>query len=297
LEEDGMSSGYRIEELSGLAGSPAAGQVPNGGRRVPAGDIQLHVTEAGSGPALVWLHGAGPGASGMSNFRQNLGAFAGYRNLVFDLPRFGGSDKPVLSEPFAPYAAARLAAALDGLRIGRASLVGNSMGGAVAMKLAADRPDLVDRLVLMAPAGTTPDDWAGGVPEGLLAIVQWMHQGPSRELVERFARLQVYDPSVLTEDLIRERLAAASDPAIVETNPQTNPVPGDLKPDLPRIEAPALLLWGREDRFIPLEWALEALRGIPDAELRVIPRCGHWVQFERRELFDRAAGEFLGGVR
>jgi 4,5:9,10-diseco-3-hydroxy-5,9,17-trioxoandrosta-1(10),2-diene-4-oate hydrolase len=292
-----MSSGYRIEELSALAASRAGGPEPPGGRRVPAGDIALHVTEVGSGPALVWLHGAGPGATGMSNFRRNLAAFAGYRSLVFDLPRFGRSDKPVLSEPFAPYAAARLAAALDELGVARASIVGNSMGGAVAMKLAADRPDLVDRLVLMAPVGTTPDDWSGGIPEGLMAIVEWMRQGPSRELVERFARLQVHDPAVLTGELIQERLEAASDPAVVATNPETNPAPGDLKPDLARIEAPALLLWGREDRFIPLEWALTALRGIPDAELRVIPRCGHWVQYERPELFNRAAGEFLGGGR
>jgi 4,5:9,10-diseco-3-hydroxy-5,9,17-trioxoandrosta-1(10),2-diene-4-oate hydrolase len=293
-----MSTGYRVEELVGLSGPPAAGgPVPSRGRLVPAGDIELHVTAVGDGPALVWLHGAGPGASGMSNFRQNLRAFAGYRSLVFDLPRFGGSDKPVLTEPFAPYAAARVAAALEGLGVARASFIGNSMGGAVAMKLAADRPDLVDRLVLMAPVGTTPDDWSGGIPEGLLAIVEWMQQGPSRELVERFARLQVYDPAVLTEELIQERLGAAADPVVVATNPRTVAAPGDLKPDLARIEAPALLLWGREDRFIPLEWALTALRGIPDAELRVIPRCGHWVQFEHAELFDRVAGDFLRGRR
>jgi 4,5:9,10-diseco-3-hydroxy-5,9,17-trioxoandrosta-1(10),2-diene-4-oate hydrolase len=262
-------------------------------RRVPAGDIELNVSEVGEGPALVWLHGAGPGATGMANFRANLEAFSGHRNLVFDLPRFGKSDKPVLSEFFAPYAAQRVAAALDGLGVERFSLIGNSMGGATAIKLAADHPDRVGRLVLMAAVGTAPDDWDGGIPPGLLKIAEWMHNGPSEQLIREFAELQVYNRAVLNDELLSERLAGASDPEIVETNPQTNPLPGDLKPDLVKVEAPTLMLWGREDHFIPLEWALVALRGIENAELRVIPRCGHWVQFEHPDFFNRTVTKFL----
>lgn len=272
-------------------------------RRVPAGDISLHVTETDptntdpTRPALVWLHGSGPGATGMSNFAQNLPAFSGYRNLVFDLPRFGESDKPVLSlerdEFFAPYAASRIAAALEGLGVERYSVIGNSMGGATAIKLAADHPDRVEKLVLMAAAGTAPRGWDGGLPPGLQKIAEWLFNGPSERLIREFAELQVHDPSVLTDELLEQRLRNASDPEVVATNPQSNLLPGDLLDELPRITAPALLLWGREDRFIPLEWALAALRGIPDAQLRVIPFCGHWVQFEHRELFDRVVNDFL----
>jgi 4,5:9,10-diseco-3-hydroxy-5,9,17-trioxoandrosta-1(10),2-diene-4-oate hydrolase len=266
-------------------------------RLVPAGDIRLHVTEIGEGPALVWLHGAGPGATGMSNFRQNLPAFADRRNLVFDLPRFGRSDAPVLSleagEFFAPYAAAAVAEALDALGVERCSVIGNSMGGATALKLAADHPELVDRLVLMAPAGTAPPDWDGGVPPGLMKIAEWMWNGPSEQLIREFAELQVHDPSLLTDTLLAERLRGASDPDVVATNPVTNGLPGDLNGDLPNVLAPTLLLWGREDVFIPLEWGLHALRGLPDAELRVLPACGHWVQFEHADRFDRIVTEFL----
>jgi len=265
-------------------------------RRVPAGAIELNVAGVGDGPALVWLHGAGPGATGLSNFRQNLPAFSGMRNLVFDLPRFGRSDKPVLpfdGAGFGPYAAAAVAAALEQLGVQRCSVIGNSMGGATAIKLAADHPELVERLVLMAPAGTAPAGWDGGVPPGLMKIVEWMHAGPSKQLIREFAELQVYDTSKLTEELLAERLRGASDPEIVATNTQTNPMPGDLNPDMPNVKAPTLLLWGREDHFIPLEWGLNALRSIPDAQLRVIPFCGHWVQFEHTDFFNAVVREHL----
>jgi len=264
---------------------------------VKAGDIRLHVTEAGEGPVLVWLHGAGPGATGMSNFRQNLEAFPGFRNLVFDLPRFGRSDKPVLvrdeGEFFAAYSAPRLAAALTELGVEHCSVIGNSNGGAVAIKLAADNPRLIGRLVLMAAAGTAPSDWDGGFTPGLLKIGEWLWNGPSEQLIREFAELQVYDPAVLTDELLAERLERASDPEIVATNKESNLLPGDLNADMSNIGAPTLLLWGREDNFIPLEFALNALRSIPDAELRVIPRCGHWVQFEHRERFNEMVSDFL----
>lgn len=263
------------------------------GSRVRALDLHLHATELGSGPPLVWLHGGGPGASGWSNFRGNAPEFPDFRNLVLDLPRFGRSEKPVIDEPLIPFMAARVAAALDALDVHRATVVGNSLGGGVAVRLAAERPDLVDRLVLMAAAGTIPAGWDGGMPEGLAAIDDVIRHGPSRERIERFTRLMVVDESLVTDELIDERLAAASDPEIVERNKGFEPVVGDNTPVLGDVRARALLLWGREDRFIPLEWALVALRGLPEAELRVVPHCGHWMQVEQRDLFNRTVRSVL----
>jgi 4,5:9,10-diseco-3-hydroxy-5,9,17-trioxoandrosta-1(10),2-diene-4-oate hydrolase len=256
--------------------------------------VRLHYTEIGAGRPLVWLHGAGPGASGMSNFVRNVGAFDGFRNLVFDFPRYGRSDKPIIpaGDPVIAYNARQIAAALDALGVAGACFVGNSLGGGVATKIAIDRPDLVDRLVLMAGAGTRPDDEEGLSP-GLTHLFAWFTRGGGRAEVEAFVRTQVHDPSVITEALIDERWERARDPETVATNPDSGMVPGDLKPELHRVAAPTLLLWGREDRVIPLHWGLELLRGIDDATLHVIPHCGHWIQYEHPDRFNRLVREFL----
>jgi pimeloyl-ACP methyl ester carboxylesterase len=175
----------------------------------------------------------------------------------------------------------------------RAAPSAPTAASAAAAARAAAHPDQVDRLALMAAVGTAPAQWQVAIPVGILKIAQWLAEGTREQLIREFAELQVYDSSVLTEELLRERTVAASDPEIVATNAATNMLPGDLNPDMPKITAPTLLLWGREDNFIPLEWALNALRSIPNAELRVIPFCGHWMQFERQDFFNAAVREHL----
>jgi pimeloyl-ACP methyl ester carboxylesterase len=104
--------------------------------------------------------------------------------------------------------------------------------------------------------------------------------------------IAVYDTSLATDALIDERYNAS-----LAVHPEL-PVPpnfGDLTPDLPGIKAPTLLLWGREDQTVPLTWAPRILNGIPDAELRVLPNCRHWVQYEKALEFDHIVREFLAG--
>lgn len=123
---------------------------------VDAGDAQLACTDVGSGSPVVWLHGSGPGATGMTNFGGNLAAFEDYRNIVVDLPGWGSSPRPATDEPLIFHAAERVCRAMTALGVERAHLVGNSYGGAVAMRMAMRCPERVDRLVLMAPAGSSP---------------------------------------------------------------------------------------------------------------------------------------------
>jgi 4,5:9,10-diseco-3-hydroxy-5,9,17-trioxoandrosta-1(10),2-diene-4-oate hydrolase len=257
---------------------------------VPADGISLHVAEFGEGHPLVWLHGSGPGATGMSNFGPNLPSFGGFRNLVFDLPRYGRSDAPVIEEPLIGYAARQVATALENLGVERAHLLGNSFGGSTAIRIAADRPELVGRLISMG--GSARPDGTFEWPEGLRTLFEYMRSPePDRDLLEGFVRTMVVDQSLVTDELIDSRLEASR-----PMHPEIRVVPpdqGDLKPHLGKVRAPTLLIWGREDRFIPLEWALITLRGIENASLHVIPDCGHWVQVDAKEEFERLVTDFL----
>jgi 4,5:9,10-diseco-3-hydroxy-5,9,17-trioxoandrosta-1(10),2-diene-4-oate hydrolase len=258
---------------------------------VEIGGTHLAYTEYGRGEAAIWLHGSGPGATGMSNFGGNVPAFPDYRNIVVDLPGWGGSPRHT-QEPLLFHAADQVVAAMDALGIQRAHLIGNSYGGGVAMRIAVTRPTRVGRVVLMAPGGVLPPD-APPWPAGLQHLFGYMAEPkPSREAMAAFVKLMVYDESLATDELIDERYEAS-----LAAHPEL-PIPpnfGDITPDLPRIGAPVLLLWGREDQTVPLTWAPALLNGIPDAELRVLPHCRHWVQYERAPDFNRIVREFLAG--
>ncbi len=258
---------------------------------VNVGDSRLAYTETGTGTPVIWLHGSGPGATGMSNFGGNMPAFQDYRNILIDLPGWGGSPRDT-QEPLIFHAAEVVTGAMRALGINKAHLVGNSYGGGVAMRIAVTDPDRVDRLVLMAPGGVLP----AGVPSwpvGLQHLFDYMAAPkPSREAMAAFVRHMVYDTSLATDALIDERYNAS-----LAVHPEL-PVPpnfGDITPDLPSIKAPTLLVWGRDDQTVPLTWALRILNGIPDAELRVLPNCRHWVQYEKALEFNRIVREFLAG--
>ncbi|MBB4689186.1 alpha/beta fold hydrolase [Amycolatopsis jiangsuensis] len=256
------------------------------------GDTRLAYTETGTGAPVVWLHGSGPGATGMSNFGGNLAAFGDHRNIVVDLPGWGASPRPETAEPLIFHAAEQVCRTMTSLGIERAHLVGNSYGGGVAMRIATRYPERVDRLVLMAPGGVLPAD-APPWPVGLERLFGYMAADePSREAMAEFVRLMVYDETLATAELIDERYESS-----LRVHPEL-PIPpnfGDLTPDLSRIDAPTLLVWGREDQTVPLTWAPKLLAGIPNAELRVLPHCRHWVQYERAPEFNHLVREFLRG--
>lgn len=263
-------------------------------RLVDAGDRQLHVTITGSGPPVVWLHGGGPGASGMSNFQVNLESFGDFTNFVFDFPRYGRSGREPVAGEIIGHATRGIVHALDALGIDRVSAIGNSLGGGVAARMAAEHPERIDRLVLMAPAGGMPDDMKlpEDLPVGLKALFGYFVEGPDRERMREFCRLMVSDQSLVTEELVRSRYEASDrEPEIDMADGP--PVLGDNKPLLGSIAAPTLCLWGREDNFLPVEWAMTFVRGISDCRLIVEPYCGHWVQYERRDAFNRFVGDFL----
>ncbi|MGK8506495.1 alpha/beta fold hydrolase [Nocardia asiatica] len=271
-------------------------------RRSRAGGLTLRYHEAGSGAPLVLLHGSGPGVSGWADFGANLPALAGrFRCLIVDQPGFGASDRPeVYERNYLRISADAVLSLLDDLDLECAHLLGNSMGGAVAALLALEHPERVDRLVLMAPGGVGVNVLGPEPSEGITRLLEFNAE-PTRERLLPWLRTMVSNPATLTDELIDARLVAASDPAAVAAlrdayatfaDPAlAEPIP--LWARLRGLRAETLILWGRDDRVTPVEAALLPARQIPNADLRVFARCGHWVQIERKPAFERAVTDFL----
>ncbi|GAA4545220.1 alpha/beta hydrolase [Pseudonocardia xishanensis] len=264
--------------------------------------IQYHL--AGSGRALLLLHGSGPGVSGWANFGPNVPAFSEHFQVVIpDQPGFGKSYRPDLSVPYTTTSIAAILRLLDAEGIDRVDIVGNSLGGAVATQLTLDHPDRVRRLVLMGPGGISPPLLAPLPTEGIRLLVEFC-EDPTRERLVTWMRAMVGDQAFLTEERVERRWQTASAPggtdfvrdffraamATMSKGPGTG-VPVWAR--LHEITQPTLLTYGRDDRVTPLEGALHPLRNIRNAELHVFPNCGHWAMQERQLEFERVVSEFL----
>ncbi|WP_116040977.1 4,5:9,10-diseco-3-hydroxy-5,9,17-trioxoandrosta-1(10),2-diene-4-oate hydrolase [Amycolatopsis palatopharyngis] len=268
-------------------------------------DLRLHYHEAGSEhpETVILLHGGGPGASAWSNFGRNLPVLAkSFRVLAVDQPGFGRSDKPTEHPQYFTHSADAVVGLMDALGIERAHLIGNSLGGGAAVRLALDHPGRAGRLVLMGPGGLSLNMFSPDPTEGIRNLARFAAPpGPSKEKLEAFLRVMVYDQSLITDELVDERFAAASAPDSLAAmaamgasfaRPDTYEQ-GMLWREAHRLRQRVLLIWGREDRVNPLDGALLALKTIPRAQLHVFGRCGHWAQLEKFEEFNRLAIDFL----
>jgi 4,5:9,10-diseco-3-hydroxy-5,9,17-trioxoandrosta-1(10),2-diene-4-oate hydrolase len=267
-------------------------------RTCDIGGRRLTYYEVGSGDPLVLIHGGGPGAAGISNYRKNIAHFARTRRVIVpDLPGFGLSEpKPSPGGLFASMAESVIEL-LDQLGVAKASFVGNSLGGGTALCVALARPELVDRMVLMGPGGSLPV-FSPFPTEGLLRMLHFYDGSPpTKERVRRVLELLVFDQSTITEELIDLRLEAASQPSIMQHPPLkgrgANPADDLFREPLYTLTHPTLIVWGRDDRVVPLDCAFALLKTIPKAQLHVFPMCGHWVQWEKADAFNTLVTTFL----
>ncbi|MFD8634210.1 4,5:9,10-diseco-3-hydroxy-5,9,17-trioxoandrosta-1(10),2-diene-4-oate hydrolase [Streptomyces sp. NPDC059533] len=272
-------------------------------RTAKAGGLTLHYHEAGprSGPVLILLHGGGPGASAWSNFGRNLPHFAeDFRTLLVDQPCFGKSDKPEPDKDFFSFAADAIAALMDELGIEKAHFIGNSLGGGTATRMALDHPHKVDKLLLMGPGGISLNLFSADPTEGIKRLFEFSGSAePTRAQMRAFLTTLVYDPAIVTDELVEERYTQATDPEAALGNARMGaafakwPQGTQLWREAHRITCPVLLTWGREDRVNPIDGAFVALKAIPDARLHVFPHCGHWAQTEAAAEFNRLATDFF----
>lgn len=257
--------------------------------------IHYHDLGPGSGDALVFLQGSGPGASGWSNFQHNVHAFteAGYRVIVPDLPGFGFSDKPENVQYHLDYFVGYLFELLDALDIESFALIGNSLGGAISLGMALAAPHRVKSLVLMAPGGLEERDAYFAMP-AMSLMTQVFGGGVNRESLGEFVRTGlVYDGSKVDEDLLSQRWEVYQ-----QQNDQvmkTMVVP-NMSERLGELRCPVLVFWGANEIMMPESGFRTLAQGIEDVRLVMVSRCGHWVMLEHPRLFNRTTLDFLSGA-
>lgn len=263
----------------------------------------IAVTVTGEGTPLVLMHGGGPGASALANYRDNLDAFAGFQVILPDQPGFGGSYRPT-EEDLAQRSITEITVdamyqVLDALGVESFHLLGNSLGGAAAIAMAIAQPHRVTKLVLMAPGG----GWlpTGPTPtEGQKEMFRYFNgEGPTVAKMKNFVRTMVANPRMFDDANIRARYDASLDESHIAFYHLYNAAfaqRGGMDPlwkDLDEITADTLLLWGRDDRTITLDGAWIMLKSIRRVQLHVFGGCGHWVQVEKKADFERLVTGFL----
>ena len=254
--------------------------------------LNLHYLDVGKGPTVIWLHGSGPGASGYSNFKGNYPAFAaaGLRNIVLDLPGFGRSDKPADVNYDLDFFVSNLNAFINKLGLDKVTLLGNSLGGAIALGQALAHPDSIEKLILMAPGGVEEREVYFRM-EGIVRMVETFAKGPmGPEQMRHVMSLQVFDPSLLTDEIINERSAIAP---LQPANLFTTMLVPNMTPRLHEIQVPIFGFWGTNDKFNPHAGILKLIENAPNARMLLLNRCGHWVQVEHPDLFNRSCIDFL----
>lgn len=274
---------------------PVGKPVPEGDYVKLANGYRMHYLDHGpkGGPGVVFLHGSGNGASGHSNFKHNYPVLAaqGYRCLVVDMVGFGYSDKPDDVEYPLSFFVECVKQTLDAVGMSKATILGNSLGGAVALGLALEHPTVVQRLVLMAPGGLNEMADYLAMP-GMAAMFATFSGGPMtlEKMKAFFIKAFVVNPDCVDDELVRERfeMMKLQNPQVMKAMKVPN-----LTAQLPQIKCPTLALWGLNENMMPDSGILRLGKGLPNCRMVLVPNCGHWVMMEHRELFNRTVLDFL----
>lgn len=268
------------------------------GRRLLAGGVETFLHDAGEGQPVMLLHGSGPGVSAWANWRLVLPALAQhFRVIAHDQVGYNQTAPLADGEPYGRETWTQHAlAVLDELGVTRVHLIGNSMGGAIALSMALARPELVDRVVLMGTMGTKIP-----IPPGLDEL--WGYQ-PSVAAMTRAIELLAFDQSINTPELVHLRYEASTRPGIDAAWQRMFPAPRQRWVDdlaltdheLASVTSPVLMIHGFNDQVIPFRaTTLPLMEILPDVRMHVFGQTGHWVQIERNQEFNDVVIGFLGG--
>jgi pimeloyl-ACP methyl ester carboxylesterase len=264
-------------------------------RPIDAGGIETSYLEAGSGETVLMLHGSGPGVSALANWQHNIPTLAQrFHVLAPDIVGFGTTERPEDIVYSLRTWTDHVWAFMDARGIEKVRVVGNSLGGRIALQMATDQPDRIAKMVLMgAPGvGMTPT-------EGLAALRAYEPSHDAmRELLRNYFAV---DPAMITDDLVKIRYEASIADGAYEAyramffDPRhAGTELGITEKEVRAIATPTLLIHGREDKVVPLQVSVTMLGLLPNADLHVFSACGHWTQIERAEEFCAVVSDYLG---
>jgi 2-hydroxy-6-oxo-octa-2,4-dienoate hydrolase len=267
---------------------------PEIGRTAVAAGLRTNYLEDGEGPPVVLLHGSGPGVTAYANWRLTVPSLANrFRVVAPDLMGFGFTERPADNAYDVGRWTTQVVDLLDALALEKVSLVGNSFGGGIALRVATEHPERVDRLVLMGSVGVPFP-----ITKGLDDV--WGYE-PSLENMRALLDVFAHSRELVTDELAEVRYRASTEPGFQESFSAMFPAPRQRWVDAMTVPEEAirslphetLVVHGREDEVIPLSNAYRLLELVPKAQLHVFGRCGHWTQIEWAEDFNRLVGDFL----
>ncbi len=275
--------------------------MPTTSKRITAGANEFNVNQSGEGNdhVVLWLHGSGPGVTAMSNWEGALNDLGGaFHNIAPDMLGFADSthpDPPPKRGDFLDLRADTMIELMDALGIDQFDLIGNSMGAAVSCQIAHRAPHRVGRMILMGGAKGPPAPTPGlqrvatfgddPTVANMAAILESFVYDPDpwRDRIQAIAEQRV--PRALREDVMRSHAAS-----FAPDGPPPPPV------DYGSLTLPALVVHGADDQVLFLQSGVELFESLPNAQIHVFGRCGHWVQIERQDEFNTLVTNFLTGA-
>lgn len=270
---------------------------------VKVGDINTRFRTTGDeGTTVILIHGIG---DAVETWDSNINVLAEHHRVyALDVVGFGRSDKPLI-QPSLPFAAQFVSDFMETQHIERASLVGNSMGGGISLQFAIQFPDKLDKLVLESPAALGKAV-ATFFRLFSIPIVGELLSRPSHRGTAWLLKQVAYNPALITDDMVElyyqlfslsgaQRSFLSTLRAGVNFFGQRPQFVSSIVDNLGKITYPTLIIWGQQDRIIPVVHAQIAENGIPNAALHILDPCGHMPHFERPEDFNGLVLGFLAG--
>lgn len=271
---------------------------PAPGRFIEVDGLSLHYVELGdpSAPPLLAIHGLLGSHTVWQRVQEALSAH--YRLILLDLPGHGYSTRDLSFSMLLVDQAKVVAGFMRALGVERFRLLGHSMGGAVSMLVAANHPDMVEKLVTISsvsyPFDAPLKGRLGAMPVLGYLLVRYLYRRP---ILEAFVRDDVYhNPGRMADDEVDLMYAHFNTPegrvlahrGIVETQDPT-----DLAANIERVKVPTLVLWGRQDALVPASLADRLVPAIDGAQLHIFEDCGHIPMMEAPEGFAARVLAFL----